>query len=178
MRNILLGVTGSIAAYKAAYLANSLTKKGFDVSVVMTSAACEFITPLTFETLTKNPVYTDSFSRTSGFDVEHVGLAKKADLLLVAPATANFIGKVASGIADDLLTTVTMAAFGKSAVICPAMNTVMYENPIVQANIGKLRGLGYRFAEPREGLLACGDLGKGAMMEPDDIVSFIGSLGL
>jgi len=176
MANIVLGVTGSIAAYKAADLANTLTKEGHTVTVVMTGSAQEFIAPLTFETLTKQPVYTDAFARTDAFDVEHIGLAKQADVLVIAPATANIIGKIAAGIADDLLTTVVMAAAGKPVLICPAMNTAMYENPIVQGNIEKLAALGYRFVEPRESLLACGDLGKGALAETADILQQIRSL--
>ena len=176
MKNILLGVTGSIAAYKAADLANQLTKKGFSVDVVMTKNATEFVAPLTFETLTKHPVYTDSFEKTTDFDVEHIGLAQKADIVLIAPATANIIGKIASGIADDLLSTVITAVQNAPVVICPAMNTAMYENPIIQENISKLSGLGYLFIEPRESILACGDLGKGALAETETIISFIESL--
>ncbi|MDR2610371.1 MAG: phosphopantothenoylcysteine decarboxylase [Clostridiales Family XIII bacterium] len=174
-KTILLGITGGIAAYKAADIANTLTKKGYAVDAVMTKNAREFITPLTIETLTKRRVYTDSFERAHGFDVEHIGLAKAADLVLIAPATANFIGKVAGGIADDLLTTVVMAAHKKPVVICPAMNTEMYENPLVLGNIEKLAALGYRFIEPREALLACGDLGKGALADIDSIIKFIES---
>ncbi|MDR0851604.1 MAG: phosphopantothenoylcysteine decarboxylase [Clostridiales Family XIII bacterium] len=176
MKNILLGVTGSIAVYKAADLANKLTKTGDSVDVVMTKNAQEFVAPLTFETLTKNRVYTDSFEKTGDFDVEHIGLAKKADIVLIAPATANIIGKIASGIADDLLTTIVMAVQNKPIVICPAMNTAMYENKIVQANMLKLKELGYLFIEPRESLLACGDLGKGALAETETILAFIATL--
>jgi phosphopantothenoylcysteine decarboxylase/phosphopantothenoylcysteine decarboxylase/phosphopantothenate--cysteine ligase len=172
MPNIVLGITGSIAAYKAADLANRLTKDGAAVNVVMTRNAREFITPLTFSTLTKRPVYTDSFADTPEYDVEHIGLAKGADVLVIAPATANVIGKIAGGIADDLLTTVVTAAagYGKPVVICPAMNTAMYENPLVRSNIEKLSALGYRFVEPRESILACGDLGKGALADIDVII--------
>jgi phosphopantothenoylcysteine decarboxylase/phosphopantothenoylcysteine decarboxylase/phosphopantothenate--cysteine ligase len=173
MKTILLGITGSIAAYKAADLTNALTKRGYAVNAVMTRNACEFITPLTIETLTKRRVYTDSFTRADEFNVEHIGLAKSADLVLVAPATANIIGKIAGGIADDLLTTVIMAAHGKPVIICPAMNTAMWENPIVQGNIEKLAALGYKFVEPRESLLACGDLGKGALADMETIIGFI-----
>ena len=176
MSNIILGVTGSIAVYKAADLANALTKKGHAVSVIMTKNAMEFVTPLTFETLARRPVYSDAFERVDDFDVEHISLAKQADVLVIAPATANFIGKAAAGIADDLLTTVVMAAFGKPALICPAMNTVMYENPVVQMNIKKLADLGYRFVEPRESILACGDLGKGALAEINVILAETESL--
>jgi phosphopantothenoylcysteine decarboxylase/phosphopantothenoylcysteine decarboxylase/phosphopantothenate--cysteine ligase len=175
MANIALGVTGSIAAYKAADLANRLTKEGHTVNVVMTKNAREFVTPLTFSTLTKRPVYTDSFADAPEYDVEHIGLAKSADVVVIAPATANVIGKIAGGIADDLLTTVTMAAAGrgKPTIICPAMNPAMYENPIVQENIGKLTALGYRFVAPRESVLACGDLGKGALAETEEIIKAI-----
>jgi phosphopantothenoylcysteine decarboxylase/phosphopantothenoylcysteine decarboxylase/phosphopantothenate--cysteine ligase len=173
MPNIVLGITGSIAAYKAADIANKLTKGGVAVDVVMTRNACEFIAPLTFSTLTKRPVYTDSFADVTEYDVEHIGLAKGADAVVIAPATANVIGKIAHGIADDLLTTVVMAAagYGKPVVICPAMNTAMYENPIVRANIEKLTALGYRFVAPRESVLACGDLGKGALADVDAILN-------
>jgi phosphopantothenoylcysteine decarboxylase/phosphopantothenoylcysteine decarboxylase/phosphopantothenate--cysteine ligase len=173
MKTILLGITGSIAAYKAADLANALTKRGCAVNAVMTQNACEFITPLTIATLTNRRVYTDCFARAGEFDVEHIGLAKSADLVLIAPATANIIGKIAGGIADDLLTTVVMAAHEKPACICPAMNTAMWENPIVQENISKLSALGYKFVEPRESLLACGDLGKGALADTETIIEFI-----
>jgi phosphopantothenoylcysteine decarboxylase/phosphopantothenoylcysteine decarboxylase/phosphopantothenate--cysteine ligase len=178
MANIILGVSGSIAAYKAAELANLLCKAKHSVSVVMTANAREFITPLTFSTLTKRPAYTDSFAEVAEYDVEHIGLAKSADAVVIAPATANIIGKLASGIADDLLTTVTMAAAGyrKPILICPAMNTAMWENPIVQGNIKKLSGFGYRFAEPRESILACGDLGKGALADLRDIQAAIAGL--
>jgi phosphopantothenoylcysteine decarboxylase/phosphopantothenoylcysteine decarboxylase/phosphopantothenate--cysteine ligase len=178
MANIILGVSGSIAAYKAADLANVLQKSGHTVSVVMTKNAIEFVAPLTFSTLTKRPVYTDSFAEIAEYDVEHIGLAKSADILVIAPATANVVGKIASGIADDLLTTVTMAAagYGKPVLICPAMNTAMYENPITRRNIETLTRLGYTFTGPRESVLACGDLGKGALAETSEIQSAIDSL--
>jgi phosphopantothenoylcysteine decarboxylase/phosphopantothenoylcysteine decarboxylase/phosphopantothenate--cysteine ligase len=175
-KTILLGITGGIAAYKAADIANALTKKGYAVDAVMTKNAREFITPLTMETLTKRRVYTGSFERVPEFNVEHIGLAKAADVVLIAPATANFIGKVASGIADDLLTTVVMAAHKMPVVICPAMNTEMYENPIVRENIEKLSSLGYRFVEPRESILACGDLGKGALADTNTIINYVETL--
>jgi phosphopantothenoylcysteine decarboxylase/phosphopantothenoylcysteine decarboxylase/phosphopantothenate--cysteine ligase len=171
--NILLGISGSIAAYKAAELANRLTKGGYSVDVVMTVNATAFITPLTLETLTKRRVHTESFERTGEYEVEHIGLAKRADIVVIAPASANIIGKIASGIADDLLSTLIMATTGKPVVICPAMNTAMYENPIVQENIKKLQSLGYMFVEPRESMLACGDLGKGALAEVELILEFI-----
>jgi phosphopantothenoylcysteine decarboxylase/phosphopantothenoylcysteine decarboxylase/phosphopantothenate--cysteine ligase len=178
MSNIVLGVSGSIAAYKAADLANRLAKEAHIVNVVMTKNAREFVAPLTFSTLTKRPVYTDSFADAPEYDVEHIGLAKGADVVVIAPATANVIGKIAAGIADDLLTTVAMAAAGQSKpiLICPAMNTAMYENPIVRENIGKLAALGYGFVEPRESILACGDLGKGALAEVETIIEAIRSL--
>jgi phosphopantothenoylcysteine decarboxylase/phosphopantothenoylcysteine decarboxylase/phosphopantothenate--cysteine ligase len=173
MKNIVLGVTGSIAAYKAAEIANILVKKSYAVQVIMTASAQRFITPLTFQTLTKNKVYTNMFDEIVYEDVRHISLAKNAGLALIAPATANIIGKIASGIADDMLSTVIMALRNKPVLICPAMNTAMYENPVVQANIEKLAGLGYRFVEPKEALLACGDLGKGALADVDLIVNAV-----
>jgi phosphopantothenoylcysteine decarboxylase/phosphopantothenoylcysteine decarboxylase/phosphopantothenate--cysteine ligase len=171
MKNIILGVCGSIAAYKAADLANTLTKEGHAVHVIMTAAARQFITPITFQTLTKNKVHTDMFDEIIFEDVRHISLAQKADLALIAPATANIIGKLASGIADDMLTTVIMAMQKKPVVICPAMNTAMYENPITRDNIKKLSGYGYQFVEPREARLACGDSGKGALADLDTIIA-------
>ncbi|MDR3201039.1 MAG: phosphopantothenoylcysteine decarboxylase [Spirochaetales bacterium] len=165
MKNIILGITGSIAAYKGADLANLLTKNGYSVHVIMSAGAQKFITPLTFQTLTKNKVYTDMFDEAFYEDVRHISLAQKANLALIAPASANIIGKIASGIADDMLTTVIMALQKTPVLICPAMNTAMYENPIVQENIKKLSGLGYVFIESREARLACGDLGKGALAD-------------
>lgn len=170
MKNILLCVTGSIAVYKAAEIANRLTKDGYHVETIMTDGAREFVTPLTFQTLTKNKVYTSMFQEYEPDKVEHVSLAKKADLCLVAPATANIIGKIASGIADDMATTVIMALEHAPVFICPAMNTNMYENPIVQRNIKSLAELGYHFIEPKASLLACGDVGKGALADVDIIV--------
>ncbi|MDR1573133.1 MAG: phosphopantothenoylcysteine decarboxylase [Clostridiales Family XIII bacterium] len=170
-KTVLLGVTGSIAAYKAADIAGSLTKAGYVVRAIMTRAATEFITPLTLQTLTKGKVYVDLFEPVAYEDVRHISLAQQADLCLVAPATANIIGKLAAGIADDMLSTVLMALRGVPVLICPAMNTAMYENPVTQGNIEKLQSLGYRFIEPRESLLACGDLGKGALAEVETIVS-------
>jgi phosphopantothenoylcysteine decarboxylase/phosphopantothenoylcysteine decarboxylase/phosphopantothenate--cysteine ligase len=170
MKNIILGVTGSIAAYKAADIANALTKEGHAVHVIMTKAAQRLITPITFQTLTKHKVYTEMFDEFIYEDVRHISLAQNADLALVAPATANFIGKIASGIADDMLTTVIMAIAKKPVALCPAMNTAMYENPITRDNIKKLLGYGYHFVEPREARLACGDLGKGALADTDTIL--------
>ena len=173
MKEVVLGVTGSIAAYKAAEVANALVKYGVNVNVIMTAAAVKFITPLTFQSLTKNKVYTDMFEEFSYEDIRHISLAKKADCFVIAPATANIIGKTASGIADDALSTTIMAAKNKPVIICPAMNTAMYENPIVQANIGRLKGYGYIFVDPKESLLACGDIGKGAMADIDVIVKAV-----
>jgi phosphopantothenoylcysteine decarboxylase/phosphopantothenoylcysteine decarboxylase/phosphopantothenate--cysteine ligase len=170
LKNVVLGVTGSIAAYKAADIANRLAKMKCGVHVIMTKAGQKFITPMTFQTLTKKKVYTNMFEEFAHEDVRHISLAQQADLLLIAPATANFIGKVASGIADDFLTTVVMAAWGKPVLICPAMNTKMYENGITQDNIEKLKRFGYHFVEPREAVLACGDLGKGALADVELII--------
>jgi phosphopantothenoylcysteine decarboxylase/phosphopantothenoylcysteine decarboxylase/phosphopantothenate--cysteine ligase len=173
MKNILLCVTGSIAAYKAAELANRFVKDGYGVDVIMTDSAQEFITPLTFQSLTRNRVYTSMFGEYEPDQVEHISLAKKADLCLVAPATANIIGKIACGIADDMATTVIMALERAPVFICPAMNTNMYQNPIVQKNISTLKELGYRFIEPKESRLACGDLGKGALADIEVIVDTV-----
>ena len=173
MKEIVLGVTGSIAAYKSAEIASLLVKSNFNVNVIMTDAATKFIAPLTFQTLTKNKVYTDMFAEIEYHDVRHVSLAQKADCLVIAPATANIIGKIASGIADDMLSTVIMATKNIPVIICPAMNTAMYENPFVQANIKKLKKHGYKFVDPKESLLACGDLGKGALADIEKIVAAI-----
>ncbi len=173
MKNIILGVTGSIAAYKAADIANILTKRGYNVDVIMTKSAMEFITPLTFQSLTKNKVYWNMFEEITPKEIKHISLAKKADLCLIAPASANLIGKLASGIADDMLTTVVMAMNNVPVYICPAMNTNMYNNPIVQRNIRTLSELGYRFVEPKEAVLACGDLGKGALADVETIVNTV-----
>lgn len=167
----VFGVTGGIAAAKASLLASMLVKSGFDVHVVMTEAACEFVAPLTFRTLTANPVTVDMFAEPDQWNVKHVSLAEAADLFVVAPATANFLGKVASGIADDMLTTTIMATRAPS-VIAPAMNTRMYTNPVVQRNIKVLSDLGYRFIGPESGRLACGDVGPGRMAEPERILEY------
>lgn len=173
MKNILLCVTGSIAAYKAAELANRLTKDGYHVETILTDSAREFITPLTFQTLTKNRVYGRMFEEYETDQVEHISIAKRTDLCLLAPATANIIGKLAAGIADDMVTTVMMALKNVPVYICPAMNTNMYENPIVQKNIKNLAELGYHFIEPKESLLACGDLGKGALADVELIIQAV-----
>ncbi len=171
-QSILLGVTSSIASYKSVYLARELTKAGYDVNVIMSKNATEFIAPLTFERLTGNKCVTDTFDRDFTPDVKHISLAKKADIVVIAPATANIIGKLASGIADNMLSTTVMACRAP-VYIAPAMNTNMYENPIVQRNISLLAELGYKFIEPEEGLLACGDTGKGKMAEPEIIAEYI-----
>ena len=173
MKEIILGITGSIAAYKAAEIANQLTKSNILVHTIMTDSSMKFITPLTLQTLTKNKVYTDMFEEIYYPDVRHISLAQKADCCVIAPATANIIGKIASGIADDMLSTVVMAVKNKPIIICPAMNTAMYENPITQDNIKKLAAYGYDFVEPKESLLACGDTGKGALADIDTIITAV-----
>lgn len=168
-KNIVLGVTGGIAAYKACDIASRLIKLGADVHVIMTKGACEFVTPLTFKTLTGNKVHTDVFDE-NDLGVPHIDLAQGADLLLVAPATANFIGKAANGVADDMLTTTILAASNKKIVISPAMNSHMYENEIVQDNLKKLMGRGFVVIKPASGRLACGAIGMGKLPEPEEIV--------
>jgi phosphopantothenoylcysteine decarboxylase/phosphopantothenate--cysteine ligase len=168
-RCIVLGVTGGIAVYKAVDVASTLRKSGLVIETVMTQAATEFVTPLTFRSITNNQVHTDTFAEPKMWDIQHISLANKADMLLVCPATANIIGKVANGIADDLLTTTIMATKAP-VVFALAMNTNMYENPIFQGNVAKLRQLGYHFIEPAEGLLACGVSGKGRLAPVEQIV--------
>ena len=169
---VVLGVTGSIAAYKIANLASALVKQHADVHVIMTKNATNFINPITFETLTGNKCLVDTFDRNFEFNVEHVSLAKQADIFMVAPASANVIGKIAHGIADDMLTTTIMAAKCKK-IISPAMNTNMYENPIVQDNLGILEKYGYEVISPANGYLACGDTGAGKMPEPETLLKYI-----
>ena len=171
-KTVLLGVTGSIAAYKAAELASALVKQHADVHVIMTENGTRFIHPITFETLTGNKCITDTFDRDFQFEVEHISLAKKADLALVAPATANVIAKLAHGLADDMLTT-TLLACTCPVVIAPAMNTRMYENPVTQDNIAALKRYGMEMIEPAEGRLACGDVGKGKFPDPADILELV-----
>lgn len=171
-KTVVLGVTGSIAAYKIANLASMLVKKGANVHVIMTKNATNFIHPITFESLTGNKCLVDTFDRNFEFQVEHVSLAKQADIFMVAPASANVIGKIANGIADDMLTTTIMAAKCHK-IISPAMNTNMFENPIVQDNIAKLKLFGYEIIEPASGYLACGDTGAGKMPEPSVLESYI-----
>lgn len=169
---VVLGVTGSIAAYKIASLASALVKLHADVNVIMTKNATNFINPITFETLTGNKCLVDTFDRNFQFNVEHVALAKRADIFLVAPASANVIGKIAGGIADDMLTTTIMACKAPK-LISPAMNTNMFENPIVQDNLKKLQNFGYEVIQPASGYLACGDTGAGKMPEPETLLAYI-----
>ncbi|MCL2797567.1 MAG: bifunctional phosphopantothenoylcysteine decarboxylase/phosphopantothenate synthase [Firmicutes bacterium] len=171
-KTVALGVTGGIAAYKACSLVSLLKKNGADVHVVMTKNAREFVRPLTLETLTKNPVITDTFRRRAEFDVQHISLAKKADIFVVAPATANFIAKFAHGIADDFLSTTVMAYQGP-VLLAPAMNTVMLQSPANQANTALLASRGVHFIDGADGVLACGDEGKGRMAEPEEIAARI-----
>lgn len=171
-KTIVLGVTGGIAAYKTATLASRLKQQHADVHVIMTRNAVQFITPLTFETLTNNRVTVDTFDRNFKYDVEHISLAKAADLICVAPATADFMAKAAHGIADDMLTTVLLAAKCPK-LIAPAMNTAMYENPITQDNMSTLRKYGFLLLDPATGHLACGDSGPGKMPEPEALLEEI-----
>lgn len=171
-KTVLLGVTGSIAAYKIAYLASALKKLHAQVHVLMTRNATNFINPITFETLTGNKCLVETFDRNFQFQVEHVSIAKQADVVMVAPASANVIGKLAHGIADDMLTTTVMACKCKK-IISPAMNTNMYENPVVQDNLKILKHYGYEVIEPASGYLACGDTGAGKMPEPETLKEHI-----
>ena len=171
-KTVLLGITGSIAAYKIAYLASALQKLHADVHVLMTENATNFINPITFETLTGNKCLVDTFDRNFQFQVEHVSIAKKADVVMIAPASANVIGKIANGLADDMLTTTVMACRCRK-IFAPAMNTAMYENPIVQDNIKKLQHYGYEVITPASGYLACGDTGAGKMPEPETLLEYI-----
>ena len=171
-KTVVLGVSGSIAAYKIASLASALKKIGADVHVIMTHNATNFINPITFESLTGNKCLVDTFDRNFQFQVEHVSIAKKADVFMLAPASANVIGKIAHGIADDMLTTTIMACKCR-VFISPAMNTNMYTNPILQDNLDVLRKYGYEIIEPASGYLACGDTGTGKMPEPEELLSYI-----
>ena len=171
-KTVLLGVSGSIAAYKTAYLASALKKLDADVHVLMTQNATNFINPITFETLTGNKCLVDTFDRNFEFSVEHVSLAKQADVVMIAPASANVIGKLAHGIADDMLTTIVMACKCKK-IVAPAMNTRMFENPIVQDNLKILTRYGYEVISPATGYLACGDTGAGKMPEPQELLEYI-----
>lgn len=174
MKNILLGVTGGIAAFKSASIVSLLKKKGYDVKVVMTKNATNIIGPLTLETLSRNRIYVDMWDTNPHYEVEHISLADWADMVLIAPATYNIIGKVANGIADDMFTTIISAvSIRKPVFFALAMNVNMYENPILKENIDKLKSYGYRFIEVEEGLLACNYVAKGRMTEPEDIVAEI-----
>lgn len=168
-KTVVIGVSGGIAVYKTLDVISRLKKLGVNVNVIMTKSATEFVTPLSFQSLSQNYVVCDMFEDPKTWDVEHISLAKKADVFLIAPATANVIGKMATGIADDMLTTTVMATKAK-VLIAPAMNTNMYENPVVQRNINTLKELGYNFVEPESGRLACGDIGRGKLATPETIV--------
>ena len=170
--NIVIGVTGGIACYKAAEVVNALVKEGHSVDVIMTKSAQKFVTPLTFQTLSHNKVVTDMFDPVDKWATKHISLAQKADIFAVVPATANVIGKIAGGIADDMLTTTIMAARCRK-ILAPAMNTAMWENPIVQDNILKLRNYGYEVLPTDSGHLACGDTGAGKLLPWETIVEII-----
>ncbi|MFC3882629.1 bifunctional phosphopantothenoylcysteine decarboxylase/phosphopantothenate--cysteine ligase CoaBC [Bacillus songklensis] len=174
-KRILLCVTGGIAVYKAAALTSKLVQAGFEVKVMMTKSASEFVTPLTFQSLSRNPVYTDTFDEKNPAVIAHIDLADWADLVLVAPATANIIGKLANGIADDMISTTLLATTAK-VWIAPAMNVHMYDHPAVKRNIETLSSHGYEFVEPSEGYLACGYVGKGRLEEPENIVTLVQQL--
>lgn len=174
-KTVVIGVSGGIAVYKVCDVVSRLKKLNADVHVIMTKSACEFVGPLTFQTLSQNYVVSDMFEDPKTWEVEHIELSKKADLFLVAPATANVIGKIANGICDDMLTT-TIAATKAKVLIAPAMNTNMYENPIVQKNISTLKEYGYKFIEPESGRLACGDIGSGKLASPEVIVENVEAL--
>lgn len=169
MKNIVLGVTASIAIYKACEIVRRLKEENFDVTVVMTAEAQELIKPVVFQSLSGNKVYRDMFAEAETWEIEHIALAEKADLLLVAPATANILAKIASGICDDLLTC-TICATRAPVLLCPAMNERMYLNKITQGNIEKLKKLGYKFVGPRKGRLACGKVGMGCLAEVETII--------
>ncbi|MEA3369052.1 MAG: flavoprotein [Candidatus Ratteibacteria bacterium] len=169
-KEIVVGVTGSIAAFKAAELVSQLTRKNFRVTVVMTKAAQKFIRPLTFQALSKEPVITDLFSTKKNLDVNHISLAQRASLIIIAPASANIIGKMAGGMADDFLSTLIISA-SSPVLICPAMNRHMYKNSLVRENIKKLKKDGFHFLGPGKGRLACGDEGLGRLIEVGKIVS-------
>lgn len=171
-KNVLIGVCGGIAAYKVCDLVSKLRKDEANVDVIMTEAAVNFINPLTFQSLSSNKVVVDMFEESKHWEIQHISLAQKADVILIAPATANIIGKIANGIADDMLTTTIMATKAP-VVFAPAMNSNMYENSILQENILKLKSKGYFFIDPIEGRLACGDVGKGKMAEPEAVKQFI-----
>ena len=166
---VVIGVTGGIAVYKALDVISALRKKDIEVHVIMTESASKFVNPLTFQSISQNMVVTDMFAEPKAWEIQHISLAHKADLMLIAPATANVIGKISNGIADDMLSTTVMATKAK-VLIAPAMNTNMYQNPIVQNNISKLKDFGYKFIEPASGRLACGDIGIGKLADVNIIV--------
>ena len=174
-KTVVIGVSGGIAVYKACDIVSRLKKLNANVHVIMTKSATEFVTPLTFQSLSQNNVVSDMFEEPKTWDVEHISLAKKADVFLIAPATANVIGKIANGICDDMLSTTVMATTGK-VLIAPAMNTNMYKNPILQRNINTLKELGYNFVNPESGRLACGDVGEGKLASPETIVDAVVNL--
>ncbi len=171
MNKMILGITGSIAAYRAAEIVSQL-KKDYDITPVMTESASKFISPITMQTLTGNKVYNKTFDE-EDTKVSHIDVVKESDIILIAPATANFISKMAHGICDDMLSTMVVVGYNKRIIVAPAMNTNMYENPIIQENINKLKSLGVEFIEPKESLLACGDYGKGALANIEDIVEVV-----
>lgn len=166
---VVIGVTGGIAVYKALDVISALRKKDIEVHVIMTESASKFVNPLTFQSISQNMVVTDMFAEPKAWEIQHISLAQKADLMLIAPATANVIGKISNGIADDMLSTTVMATKAK-VLIAPAMNTNMYQNQIVQNNISKLKDFGYKFIEPASGRLACGDIGIGKLADVNTIV--------
>lgn len=177
MKTILLGVSGSISAYKSADITSQLVKLGYNVEVVMTKNGAGFITPLTLQSLSKNPVHTDVMEEIQPDKINHIELAKKADLFLIAPASANILGKLANGIADDMLSTVALAIHPEvPKLVAPAMNTYMYQNPATQRNLGLVKEYGYQEIEPREALLACGDYGRGALATVETIVEAVQSI--
>ena len=176
MKNIVLGVTGCIAAYKACEIVRLFKKAGANVDVILTRNAERFVSGLTFENLSGNSAALDTFERPKNREIEHISLAKKADVFLIAPATANIIGKLASGIADDMLTTTALAVNQAKKVICPAMNTAMYENAVVRGNLDRLKELGWTVIEPVVGLLACGDTGQGALADVSEIIATVNKL--
>lgn len=171
-KNVVIGVTGGVAVYKALDVISRLKKKDINVDVIMTKSACEFVTPLSFQSLSQNAVIKNMFDEPKVFEIQHISLAKKADVLVVVPATANIIGKVANGIADDMLSTTIMATNAK-VIFAPAMNTNMYNNPIVKENIKKLKSYGYEFINPSSGRLACGDVGDGKLADTEEIAEVI-----
>lgn len=172
MKNIVVGVSGGIACYKAVEIVNQLKKDGYNVNVIMTKSAQEFVRPLTFQVMSGNLVVTDMYDPVDHWDTKHIDLGRDADLFVIVPATANIIGKIASGIADDMLSTTVMVATCPK-VIAPAMNTAMYENPFVQDNLRKLEANGYHVLGTKEGVLACGDVGMGKLLPWEEIVQYI-----